>query len=99
MSGPIPARMTWAVEGAGPGDLVQTPGIGQRHQHALPGAVVVAVVGLGGGQVGQTGGDAGGELVDLHREVVDGVQQDPQHERVVFPEPAGQGLFQRGGRP
>ena len=75
------------------GDLVQALDVGQRHQHALTGLVVVPVVG-GRGEFAETGGDAGGELVGLDGEVVDGVQQHPQHERVVFLEPAGECLFQ-----
>ncbi|MFF3159695.1 hypothetical protein [Streptomyces sp. NPDC057910] len=82
----------------GAGDLVQALDVGQRHQQALPRLVVVGVVRAGGGgQVGEAGGDAGGEPVGLHRQVIDGVRQHPQHERVVFPEPAGQCLLERGG--
>ncbi|QIY76474.1 hypothetical protein HEP84_54245 [Streptomyces sp. RLB1-33] len=76
--------------GADAGDLVEALGVGDRHQGALSGAFVV----LSGGQLGQTQGDPGGELVDLHGEVVDGVQQHPAHECVVLFEPAGQSLSQ-----
>ncbi|MEU7364564.1 hypothetical protein AB0B92_02995 [Streptomyces hygroscopicus] len=75
--------------GSDPGDLVQALGVGQRHQHALTGPSVVCIA-RDRGQVGQAVGDPGGELVDLHGEAVDGVQQHPQHERVVLFEPAGQ---------